>query len=50
MPGELWGMQDATDGGGQPEYDFMHFQARGHALLAEALAALLDPQITEAAQ
>jgi hypothetical protein len=50
VPGELWGMQDATDGVGEPEYDFMHFQARGHALLAEALAALLDPQIAEVTQ
>jgi len=50
VPGELWGMQDPTSGGGEPEYDFMHFQARGHALLAEALARLLDAQITEAAQ
>lgn len=50
VPGELWGMQGATSSGGEPEYDFMHFQARGHAILAEALAALLEPQISEAVQ
>jgi hypothetical protein len=48
VPGELWGMQDATAGGGKPEYDFMHFQARGHELLAAELETLLAPQIAEA--
>ena len=33
----LWGTKAATSVGGAPEYDFMHFQARGHQELAQAL-------------
>jgi len=33
----LWGTKAATTVGGEPEYDFMHFQARGHEALASAL-------------
>lgn len=37
VPGPLWGMKDATSIGGKPEFDFMHFQAAGHALLSESI-------------
>jgi hypothetical protein len=38
IPGELWGMKDSTTlSGAGGELDFMHFQADGHALLADAL-------------
>ena len=37
VPGSFWGQKEATTLGGQPEVDFMHFQAPGHALLAQAL-------------
>lgn len=39
VPGPLWGMKESTSLGGQPEYDFMHFQEAGHALLAEHIVA-----------
>jgi len=37
IPSDLWGTKDATTLGGGSELDFMHFQAGGHHLLAEAL-------------
>ena len=37
VPAELWGAKAATTIGGGEELDFMHFQAGGHRLLAEAL-------------
>ncbi len=40
VPGPLWGLKGSTTAGGEPELDFMHFQAEGHRLLAEALAPL----------
>jgi hypothetical protein len=45
VPGELWGKKPATTVGGSYELDFMHFQAKGHQLLAEKLAELLDSSI-----
>lgn len=42
VPGPLWGTKEATRLGGAPEYDFMHFQAGGHRLLADSLTAALD--------
>jgi lysophospholipase L1-like esterase len=42
VPGEFWGMKDSTDASGKLEFDFMHFQAPGHALLAEAIENLID--------
>ena len=38
VPGPLWGLKGSTTAGGKPELDFMHFQAEGHRILAEALA------------
>lgn len=37
VPGEYWGKKEATSVGGGAELDFMHFQAAGHRLLADAL-------------
>lgn len=34
---DLWGTKASTSLGGEPEYDFMHFQAKGHEALADAL-------------
>ena len=39
VPGELWGLKASTNSGGEPELDYMHFQARGHEILANALEA-----------
>lgn len=39
VPSQYWGTKAATRTGGAPEYDFMHYQAVGHRLLAEAMAA-----------
>ncbi len=33
----LWGTKASTSLGDEPEYDFMHFQAKGHQALADAL-------------
>lgn len=40
VPGPLWGLKGGTTTGVEPELDFMHFQAEGHRILAEALAPL----------
>ncbi|MDB2531613.1 hypothetical protein N9Y07_03795 [Alphaproteobacteria bacterium] len=37
VPAHLWGTKDSTTIGGGQELDFMHFQAGGHRLLANAL-------------
>lgn len=42
VPGELWGRKDATSADGEAELDFMHFQAGGHHLLAQAMYDLLQ--------
>lgn len=42
VPGEYWGMKDATNLSGKPEYDFMHFQFEGHRNLANALIPKLQ--------
>jgi len=39
VPGVFWGRKAATTVGGGAEIDFMHFQAGGHRLLADALYA-----------
>ena len=41
VPGQYWGFKESTNTSGKPEYDFMHFQAAGHALLADALLPTL---------
>ena len=43
VPGPLWGYKASTDGDGEPELDFMHFQFAGHEILANALTPLLAP-------
>jgi hypothetical protein len=37
VPAKYWGTKDTTTLGGGQELDFMHFQAGGHRLLADAL-------------
>ena len=41
VPGEFWGLKASTNSNGEPELDFMHFQASGHEILADALEPLL---------
>ena len=38
VPGELWGLKASTSGDDEPELDFMHFQYRGHQIVADSLA------------
>ncbi len=43
VPGELWGTKESTTLSGEArEIDFMHFQAGGHALLANALQRQIE--------
>ena len=37
VPSEFWGKKASTNLRGEDEVDFMHFQAEGHRLLAEAI-------------
>ena len=37
VPANLWGGKNPTTLGNEQELDFMHFQAGGHKLLADAL-------------
>ena len=37
VPSEFWGKKASTSLRGESEVDFMHFQAEGHRLLAEAI-------------
>jgi hypothetical protein len=46
VPGQLWGLKGSTTlGGDEQELDFMHFQAVGHQLLANALYQAIHQQI-----
>ena len=45
VPGPMWGMKASTNLSGRPEYDFMHFTADGHRLLADALHRELDQRV-----
>jgi hypothetical protein len=45
VPGPLWGLKAPTNIGGRLEIDFMHFQAQGHVLLANAVGELLEAQL-----
>lgn len=38
VPARFWGTKAATRTGGDPELDFMHYQAEGHRLLAGTMA------------
>jgi hypothetical protein len=42
----LWGLTDSTNSSGTNSIDFMHFQAGGHELLADALFQKLEPSDT----
>ena len=41
VPGALWGMKASTTSSGEPELDFMHFQGKGHEILAGSLSQYL---------
>lgn len=47
VPGELWGTKKSTSIGGGQEFDFMHFKAEGHRLLAEQLGAELSAMLNK---
>lgn len=38
VPGKLWGLKASTTGDDEQELDFMHFQFKGHQILADSLA------------
>ncbi len=42
VPGELWGYKESTNLSGEPELDFMHFQAAGHAILSKTILSGLE--------
>ena len=44
VPGELWGLKASTNSGAEPELDYMHFQALGHQILADALEPMVMPE------
>jgi hypothetical protein len=44
VPAKYWGMKQATNSSSDLEYDFMHFQYRGHELLDSALTRLIIGQ------
>ena len=43
VPGELWGLKASTNGKKEPELDFMHFQFKGHQILADSILTALKP-------
>ena len=43
VPGALWGLKASTSGDTEPELDFMHFQFRGHEILADSILNVLKP-------
>jgi hypothetical protein len=42
VPASMWGVTSAKDLSGKAAIDFMHFQAGGHAILADRLASALE--------
>ena len=42
VPGKYWGMKNSTNGTGELEYDFMHFQYPGHQLLGSSLLHFIE--------
>lgn len=44
VPASLWGKKDSTTGDGEAEIDFMHFQAGGHRIFADAIERILLEQ------
>lgn len=42
VPGEYWGLKASTTNDAEPELDFMHFQFKGHEILADSLAMALN--------
>ena len=47
IPGALWGTKDSTSIVGGPEYDFMHFKAKGHRILAQSLNEELSSMLNK---
>jgi hypothetical protein len=45
IPANLWGQKKSTSGGSDMELDFMHFQAAGHAILADELTRIVTTQL-----
>jgi hypothetical protein len=45
VPARFWGLKSRARGSDELELDFMHFQAPGHAMLAEAIGGLLDARL-----
>jgi hypothetical protein len=43
VPGKYWGLKASTSGDSEPELDFMHFQFRGHEILADSILNVLEP-------
>ncbi len=41
VPASLWGAKDSTTGAAEAEIDFMHFQAGGHRIFADAVEAII---------
>ncbi len=44
IPGKYWGLKASTNTDAEPELDFMHFQFRGHEILADSLEQILRRQ------
>ena len=42
IPGNLWGYKEATNLKNDREVDFMHFQYRGHQILADSLQPIIS--------
>ena len=45
LPGKLWGYKAATSFNSEKEVDYMHFQFRGHQILADSLQVILNQAI-----
>lgn len=42
IPGELWGYKEATNLTSDKEIDYMHFQFKGHQILADSLVSFIN--------
>ena len=45
LPGKLWGYKAATSLNSEKEIDYMHFQFKGHQILADSLHVILNQAI-----
>ncbi len=46
IDGKYWGMKRSTNTSGKKEYDFMHFQYKGHQILADSLLPHLKQMLS----